>query len=663
MRPHALVVLSLGLLACATRGQEVELVPVSGRQRFDRPLYFAQAPGGSKLAFVVEQGGTIWACEFDGRSLGERRVFLDLTRKVLTRGNEEGLLGLAFHPRYDENGAFFVYYSAARPRRTVLSRFEGGRETVLLQIDQPYSNHNGGMIEFGPDGYLYVGVGDGGSGGDPHGNGQSLETHLAKILRLDVDRSEGERPYAIPPDNPFRERPGARPEIFAYGIRNPWRFSFDRRLGTLFVGDVGQDAEEEVDVVVAGGNYGWNAFEGDRVYDRHAGLARADAEFPIATYGRGEGKSITGGYVYRGRAVPSLAGRYVYADYVSGTVWSLRWNGRHAEDARVLLESGLEISSFGEDRAGEIYACAFDGRVYRFAESTGRRTEPDPLPETLSATGVLAREGGFRYEVNVPLWSDGAEKDRMLLLPPGGRIGFRDDGAWEFPVGTTFVKTFRFGDRKLETRLLLHESTGWRGVTYRWNEAGTEARLLEGALTETVSAGGRRRTWYYPSPGECLECHTEAAGFVLGGRTRQMNRDGQVAELVRRGLFDGEIPDPATLPAFPAVDSDAPVAGRVRAYLDSNCAMCHQPGGPGNARIDLRHSTPLERTGLLEEPGQGDLGVAGAQLLAPGDPERSLLLVRMLRRGPGQMPNLATNVPDEPACRSVREWIEGMPRK
>ena len=350
---------------------------------FERPILFTHAGDGSGQVYVVEQHGVIH--RLDPSTAERTDVFLDISARVSRGGNEEGLLGLAFDPAFAENGRFYVYYSAASPRRSVLSRFEtdgsglgdDASESVLLEVPQPFSNHNGGMIEFGPDGMLYVALGDGGSAGDPQRNGQNLDTLLGAILRIDVTQTGG-APYAVPNDNPFVGQGGARGEIWAYGLRNPWRFSFDRETGDLWTGDVGQNALEEVDIVQRGGNYGWNVMEGSRCF-RSSSCNPDDFEAPVAEYGRDLGCSITGGYVYRGQRLPDLRGIYLYADYCSGRIWGLRYDGERVTEQAQLARASFQIPSFGEDEAGEVYVLGFNGGIYTFAAPSGQATQ-SPAP-------------------------------------------------------------------------------------------------------------------------------------------------------------------------------------------------------------------------------------------------------------------------------------------
>ena len=369
----------------------ISLVRAFPRLTFPRPVFVTHAGDGSGRLFVVEQAGRIRVFE-DRRDVETAEVFLDIRPQVLRRHNEEGLLSLAFHPRYAQNGHFYVYYSASKPRRGVLSRFsvapdvpdraDPASEQVILEVEQRWGNHNGSTVLFGPDGYLYISLGDGGSANDPLGSGQDLSTLLGTVLRIDVERREDGRPYAIPPDNPFVDRAGARGEIWAYGLRNIWRMSFDRETGDLWGGDVGQNAYEEIDLIVGGGNYGWNIREASHPF--RSGTSPDPLIDPVVEYPQRRGReivgqSVTGGYVYRGREIPGLFGAYIYADYLTGRIWALRYtNGEVVAHREILTPPPrVYISSFGEGPDGEVYVCGFDnmdgrgggtGRIYRISD-------------------------------------------------------------------------------------------------------------------------------------------------------------------------------------------------------------------------------------------------------------------------------------------------------
>ena len=348
---------------------------------FRRMVYLTHPGDRTNRLFLVLQPGRIMVFpnEPDAPSAA---TFLDIRDRVNDEGNEEGLLGLAFDPDFGSNGYFYVHYSASRPRRSVISRFsvlgedpsiaDPDSERIVLQVPQPFSNHNGGQLAFGPDGYLYLGFGDGGKFGDPRKNGQNRATLLGSILRIDTSSFDRDGKYSIPPDNPFaNEGDEARPEIWAYGLRNPWRFSFDRLTGDLWAGDVGQDRYEEVDIIRRGLNYGWNMMEGFHCYGLGFQATNTcdatDLEPPVIEYGHLDGCSITGGYVYRGGRLGTLYGAYIYGDFCSGRIWGLRHDGTRVVEHRELVDSSLDISSFGEDQAGEIYILSFDQKIYRLS--------------------------------------------------------------------------------------------------------------------------------------------------------------------------------------------------------------------------------------------------------------------------------------------------------
>ena len=657
---------------------------VLGGLSVTKPVQLVPAPDGGPRVYLVSQPGLV----LEAPALtpdGGGTTWLDIQDRVEDGPNEAGLLSLAFHPSYATNGWVFVDYTRAKGAglETVVSRFtvqdpvagapDPASEVVILTVAQPYANHNGGQIAFGPDGMLYIGMGDGGSGGDPQGNGQNLGTLLGAMLRIDVSAPDGG--YAVPLDNPFVGVAGARGEIWAYGLRNPWRFSFDPVSGALWVGDVGQNVVEEIDVVVKGGNYGWNIMEGNQCYQPSAGCSGLGLELPVAWYDHTEGKSVTGGHVYRGAAIPTLYGTTLYADFSFGTVWGLSPGAGGAWQVTKLADTSLYVSALAAGPDGESYVLDWGGGVYRLVpQDPGALGEPG-WPANLTETGCFAdvpsatlADGILHYTVNSPLWSDGATKDRALVLPPNGQIGFTAQGAWDLPLGTVLIKTFSLGKR-LETRFLVRGDEGWRGATYRWNEAQTEAWLLEGAATEDLGP----QTWSYPSRGDCTGCHTAAAGGSLGLSTGQMNavhdmlgggvEHSQIGLLAALGYFEESPPPEDELVAFPAPgDGGADLAARARALLHANCAHCHVPGGLANATLDLRFETPLDATGACGvDPQQGDLGVSGAKIIAPGHPELSTLLLRMgTLDGASRMPPIASSVVDEEGVALIEAWIAAL---
>jgi len=337
---------------------------------FNQPVGIVNPGDGASRLFVIEQTGVLRVFQ-NSPSVASSSVFLDISSRVLYSG-EQGLLGLAFHPNYETNGYFYVDYVADNPTRTVIARYSvsannpnqavTASEFILLEIDQPFPNHKGGQLAFGADGYLYVGMGDGGSGGDPFGNGQNRASLLGKILRINVDSPSQGRNYSIPSDNPYIDNTlGYREEIYAYGFRNPWRFSFDQPTGRFWVADVGQSQREEIDIVGKGKNYGWNIMEGTLTYSSGS---QVGLELPVWEYSHAEGIAVIGGYVYRGSTLAGLNAKYVYGDYGSGKIWSLQYDGTSAPVNTLLADTSLNLSSFGVDERNELYFCALDGKIY-----------------------------------------------------------------------------------------------------------------------------------------------------------------------------------------------------------------------------------------------------------------------------------------------------------
>jgi len=644
---------------------------------FDRPVFVGAPPDGSDRLVVAEQTGRLRVFANDA-AVASSTVMLDLSADVLF-GGEQGLLGVAFHPDFASNGFVYLYRTKDAPRRSVLSRFtisadpdvlDPASELVLLEVEQPFTNHNAGSLAFGPDDKLYVALGDGGAGNDPNDNGQNLSTLLGSVLRLDDDGTP-------PADNPFVGVAGARPEIWAYGLRNPWRMSFDPATGDLWLGDVGQGAREEIDRIERGGNYGWRVFEGNRANINPDELPASAFTAPVFDYDRTQGYSVTGGLVYRGAAVPTLQGSYIYGDFGSGRVWALVFDGVQAV-GNVQIGTLPSAASFGEDRDGELYACCFDGALRRLQADPTPQPSGD-LPSLLSQTGLFTdtatltpSPGILEYDVQMPLWSDGAEKRRWIALPGTARMQFHPTDAWTFPIGTALVKHFEIatttGTSRLETRVLLHQRTGWLGFSYRWNAQQTDASLVADG-GETFAFDGSRQ-WTIPSRAACLQCHTQAAGRVLGVRTRQLNRtfafplqdDNQLRTWNHLGLFATDIGEASQYEAFAAPDAaEVDVSALARAYLDSNCSQCHRPLGPTPVDLDLRSDVAAAAMQLFgvtaTTPLPGGSGLRGVA----GDHTQSELWLRMQRRDAFGMPPLGSHVVDDVASQWIAQWIDGDP--
>lgn len=683
--------------------------------KFDEPLNVATEPEGSRL-FVAQRDGKIFA--FDGNpDAREAELVLDVGRMTY---------GLAIHPKFRENGYLYVVsiVDPARelPEGTLLTRYqvavqnppqaEKSSEKVLMKW--PSGGHNGGCLRFGPDGYLYISTGDSSGIADEYETGQDIGDLVGAILRIDVDRETAELPYRIPEDNPFAKTSGARGEIWAYGLRQAWKFSFDRESKTLWAGEIGQDLWESIHIIKKGANYGWSIQEGRHPFRPDRKQGPGPIETSIVEHPHSDFRSITGGYVYRGTRIPELRGAYLYSDYDTGKIWMLRFDGSQVTENRELTDTNLRLVEFAQDRAGEVYFVDhIGGQLHRLVRNPNQDLKSD-FPRKLSETGLftstkelLPAPGLIPYSVNSPLWSDGAHKERYLAIPGTAQIGYNEipypqpaPGAprgWKFPDGTVAVKTFSLeleagnpqSTQRLETRILHLEKTPgtdevgdqvWRGYTYLWNEEQSDAILLDAAgkdVTYTVKdpaapGGKREQTWHYPSRAECTMCHTMPAKYVLGLDTLQLNRDhnydgvvaNQLATFEHLGLFSKPLPDsPDKLPKLSDYsDVSADLNARARSYLHSNCSHCHRKWGGGNASFQLLGTLDLAETGTVGvRPNHGFFELSEPALLIPGDPDRSMIYHRMTRLGLGRMPHIASSVKDAQAVQLIGDWIRKLP--
>ncbi len=662
----------------------------------DRPVSLLQAPGDDSRWFVVEQTGRVRVFA-NVPLVSALQTFIDLSAAIdAPPPNESGLLGMTFHPDFASNRQVFLSYTEpGSPLVSVVSRFtslDGGAtldpstELVILRLNQDAGNHNGGHLAFGPDGYLYVGFGDGGGAGDPLDRAQDATNLLGAMLRLDVDSAS---PFGIPPDNPFSGNPlcpsdpsisGQEcPEIYAWGLRNPWRWSFDRDTGELWLGDVGQNAWEEVNRIERGGNYGWDCREGANPFNSPAASCATETGLvePVAQYDHGEGLSISGGFVYRGSEIPALIGRYVFADFISSKLWALSDSGQGGYELEVLDNSlGFNVSGFGEGIDGEVYVLDFSGRIRKLVDSGGSSGSP-PVPSLLSSTGCVSApdasqpaDGLIPYSIQVPFWSDGATKERWLAVPDGTTITVDAAGDFQFPNGTVLMKHFRLSGQLVETRLFMRHPDGeWAGYSYEWDSLQTDATLVQGGKVSQVSG----QDWIFPSGTDCIICHTAPAGFSLGLETGQLNSEftypttgrtgNQLQTLDAIGMFSAPLGDPGLLSVLPDTsDSGESLEDRTRAYLHSNCANCHRSGGTAPTDLDLRFDRSLSATNSCDVvPQQGNLGITNARLIAPGDPARSILAERVSRRDVHGMPPLASNVVDNVGVALIQNWIASLP--
>ena len=672
---------------------------------FTQPIAMLQEPGSNARWYVVQKTGSVRV--FDNTpNVATSREFINLGSRLnsapASSNDERGLLGMAFHPNYPTDPRVFLFYTGTHASLGLVDRVSQFRlaangtsldpatEIELFNVDDPEGNHNGGHIAFGPDGLLYIGIGDGGGGGDEHGtigNGQLLTTLLGKMLRIDVAATSATTTYAIPPTNPYAANARCNatgngtascPEIFAYGFRNPWRWSFDRGSGQLWLNDVGQGALEEVDLVTLGGNYGWRCFEGSNSYPQPSGQTcgpnRTTSIPPVAQYGRSLGFSTTGGVVYRGSEIPGLLGRYVFGDFGSGNLWNIARDTPPTLNLTqaMALDTSLQIASFAEDTAGEVYIVNLAGTLHRLVQGTGTGRQ---IPTQLSQTGCVnpatptqAASGLIPYAPNAPFYSDDAVKNRWLALPDGQRIVVNAENDFEFPNGSVLMKNFSIGTTLVETRLFMRHNDGnWAGYTYEWNAGGTEATRVVGGKTVQVAG----QTWEFPSEAQCLQCHSAASGRSLGLEVGQLNGDfgyptGRTAnQLTTLNTINTLTPaltqTPAQLPVIPDPFGSAALGLRARAYLHTNCAHCHRPSGPAPSDLDLRFTTALANTNACDvTPTLGDLGITNARIIAPGSAARSVAVARVNRLGTDAMPPLARHKIDTAGVQLLTTWVDGL---
>jgi uncharacterized repeat protein (TIGR03806 family) len=702
---------------------------------FTNPVAIASPPGETNRLFIVEKKGLIVVVT--NLAAPTRTIFMNLSASVIsaadtTVGGEEGLLGMAFHPGYATNGYFYLFYTGnatttASGRHDILSRFQvsagnnnqgnaGSEVRYITQYDQA-DNHNAGDLHFGSDGYLYVSLGDEGGGDGQYGNCQRIDLKFfSAIMRLDVDKKPGSLAphassylpsltnYTIPADNPWVgvttfngqsvNANNVRTEFWAVGMRNPWRFSFDPPTGFLYLGHVGQNTREWIDIVTRGGNSGWNYWEGSllRSNSTPAGFARTIP--PLIDYGHTLGRvCVIGGIVYRGNRISQLTGSYLYGDYGSGEIWALRHSGTNVTQNTVILTDTGRMTAFGVDPSNgdALYASPRSGtdsvikRIIYNATATGT-----PLPPTLADTGAFANltslapnAGIVPYDLNVPFWSDNALKSRWFSVPNTNlTITFNSNANWTFPTGTVWIKHFDLitntvppASKRLETRLLVKTTNGVYGVTYRWTNSVNAILVPEEGLDEAIpiNEGGiiRTQVWHYPSRNECLLCHTPAGGFGLGFRTEQLNHNfgypggttNEIAAFSDAGYFSVPVTNLSSLLALAhATNSAASLEFRTRSFLAANCSPCHQPSGSAQQALwDARITTPTALAGLINGPLMNYLGNPSNHVITPFSASNSVLLTRISSRDPAlQMPPLATTLVDTQAVALVTQWIAGL---
>jgi len=711
---------------------------------FQNPMGLCPVPGTNDL-IVWEREGRVWRFANEPTT-ATKTLILDLSASC-QGWHDSGLFSVVPHPQFAQNGWLFLYYTCV-PEGTVkgdahhqpptdipnhdrLVRYTCGADGVAdaasatILIDQIAETvwHEGGGMFFGPkDGFLYLSLGD-----DARGkNNQRLDGGLfSGVIRIDVDQRGGDvshppvrKPlptgsvtanYFIPNDNPFVGKPDALEEFFAIGLRNPHRMTCDAISGRIFIGDIGEGAQEELDVIEPtdplGLNFQWNVAEG--IPEKPVKIPLGVSKLPLLAYRHLEGRAIIAGYVYRGQEFArDLAGKFIFGDNVNGSVWYL--DETTTPPTKHLLctvpdgpgpNAGANycgLSSFGVDAQGELYLCQMSSTEGRILKLSREGPPPVALPKKLSETKLFANTAKLipsaaliPYDVNSPLWSDGASKSRWLAIPSGKRIGFTGVGEWSFPDGSVFVKHFDLAkvgadgktvsSTRLETRVLVRDAAGYvYGASYRWRMDNSDADLVEvGQNASIVVAAGlkgkpdKTQNWFFPGRQDCLTCHTRASGGVLGVNTRQLNRtyrykdsgvtDNQLHTLSTLGLFDHPPADAALLDRLVSYDDlDEPIEARARSYLDANCSHCHRPSGV-HAFWDARYETALDEAGIINGTVNNNLGQSDAKVVVPRDWTRSILFKRISVAGqPHSMPPLAKQRVDKTGIGLIAEWIASM---
>ncbi len=683
--------------------------------KFDHPLLLVRYPENDRL-IVGEQAGVLYS--FANRPDATAEMFFDLRKEVKTIGLHAGakeieaVYGLAFHPDFATNRQCFVCYTLQGtdrrqrnlPDGTRVSRFtvtktdppriDPSSEEIVITFLQ--GGHNGGDLHFGNDRMLYISTGDATNPNPPDelNTGQDISDLLSSILRIDVDHKDAGKNYAVPKDNPFVSFPNARPEVWAYGFRNPWRMSFDRPTGDLYVGDVGWELWEMVHKVEKGGNYGWSATEGPQPIKPER-VGPTPIRPPLIELPHTIACSITGGYVYHGQKFPELRGAYVFGDWETRRLWAARFEAGRAKEMPEITRPSVRIVAFGEDKDGELYFLDYDGGTVHTIERNDAVGRNADFPTALSQTGLFASvkdhtpaPGVLPYAVNSAQWLDGATAEHWLALPgvapvtlhaeakPVAGLVYWHNFRMHFPKDAVLVRTIRLGGRRVETQLLHFEGADWRAYTYAWRDDQSDADLVPADGSEKeLHDGPRARLWQFLSRSQCMSCHNNQSEYALAFLPEQLNRPGpdgrnQLVALTEAGYVQRAGRDGRPLPPFDAAsaarqpaladpaDAAQPPEARARAYLHANCGHCHMEHGGGSVPLRLQFPvTPDRMNAVGVRPTRGDFGLPDACIIKPGDPYASTLFFRMTKFGRDRMPHIGSEWPDEAGLRLIEQWI------
>lgn len=650
--------------------------------QFNQPVELMAVPGTDKM-MILEVTGKLFVFDNDA-SCKSAELVIDFNPLI---DRFRRAYGFALHPEFAANRQLFVVYAGdpvARPDGTRLSRFTVSRGDSLridaaseeVLMTWPSGGHNGCAIRFDSKGLLYFSTGDGARPFPPdeYNVGQNLSDLRSSICRIDIDHPSKGRKYSIPADNPFVNVPNARGEIFAYGFRNPWRFTIVPETDQILCGDVGWELWELIFNVKRGGNYGWSIFEGPQPIRRDVQQGPTPIELPLVAYPHTLGQSVTGGHVYRGTQLPELKDVYLYGDYVTGLLWGMRHQGDEVTWNPVLAETGLPIITFAETPDRETLVVGYDGGIYQLVRNRTAQTGSE-FPRKLSSTGIFADTsemvpavGVIPYQISAHAWQGGGTSEFLLALPGKETIQIaRLQRGWKYPAGTVFAKTISLGSVRVETQVLHFDGINWQPYSYLWNDDQTDAALVKSAGVEKEVryqlADGKsvHKVWKVQTRAQCRTCHGRQNGGAVGFSLENLSTL-QVKDFIDAGVLNRAAPEQWKIASMVSPhDLSQSLDARARSYLAANCAHCHRRGGGGTVPADLSYSTAEEQMNVVDaEPNQGDFGIANAKVIAAGRPWKSTLFYRMATSGSGHMPKLADWDNDLEGLQLVHQWIASL---